>query len=78
MSCGSLWAMAIPAPYSNYLCCVPDMGAVGTILNVFSYDAVLGQDSKLSHHLPNDERMGYMFIYSCSWVRIEDSFLFRY
>ena len=27
--------------YSNYLCQAPDIAAVGTISNVFSYDAVL-------------------------------------
>ena len=35
-------------PYSNYLCHAPDKAAVGTIVNVFSYDAVSDQDSNLS------------------------------
>ena len=32
--------------YSYYLFCTPDIAAVGTIFKVFSYDAVLVQDSK--------------------------------
>ena len=39
-------------PYSDYLCRAPDIVAVITILNVFSYDAVSGRDSNL--HLPDD------------------------
>ena len=45
-------------PYSDYLCRAPDIVAVITILNVFSYDAVSGRDSNL--HLSDDERMRYM------------------
>ena len=37
-------------PYSNYLCRAPDTAAVGTICNVFSYDAVSGRDRNLSPH----------------------------
>ena len=32
----------------NYLCRTPDITAVGTIINVFSYDAVSGWDSNIS------------------------------
>ena len=46
MSCACLLAKTFP--YSNYLCRAHDIAAVGTILNVFSYDAVSGRDSNLS------------------------------
>jgi hypothetical protein len=36
------------SPYSNYLCRAPDIAEVGTIFNVFSYDAVSVRDSNLS------------------------------
>ncbi len=32
------------SPYYYYLCRAPNIAAVGTIFNVFSYDAVLAQD----------------------------------
>ena len=35
-------------PYSNYLCHAPAIEALGTIFNVFSYDAVWDRDSNLS------------------------------
>ena len=34
--------------YSNYLCRASDIAAVGTIFNVFTYDAVSDRDSNLS------------------------------
>ena len=34
--------------YSNYYCRASDIAAVGTIFNVFSYDAVLNRDSNQS------------------------------
>ena len=34
--------------YSNYLSHAPDIAAVGTVSNVFSYDGMSGRDSKLS------------------------------
>ena len=34
-------------PTLNYFCRAPDIAAVGTILNVFSYDAVSGRGSNL-------------------------------
>ena len=36
------------SPYSYYLCRAPDIAAVGTIFNVFNYDAVSARDSNLS------------------------------
>ena len=36
------------SPYSYYLCRTPDIAAVETICNVFSYDAVSARDSNLS------------------------------
>ena len=41
-------------PYLNYLCCTPDIAAVGNILDVFSYHAVLGEI--LTYHLRKDEQ----------------------
>ena len=35
-------------PYYYYLCRAPDIAAVGTIFNVFSYDAVFAWYSNLS------------------------------
>ena len=32
------------SPYSNYLCCAFDIVAVGTIFNIFSYNAVLDRE----------------------------------
>ena len=40
MSCACLWA--------NHLCRAPDLAAVGTIFNVFGYDAMSARDSNLS------------------------------
>ena len=45
-------------PYSYYLCRAPDIAAVGTIFNVFSYDAVLVEIR--TYHLPDDERLHYV------------------
>ena len=48
----STWVAPVYGPrhsrYSYYLCRALDIAAVGTILNVFSYDAVLGRESNLS------------------------------
>ncbi len=41
--------------YFNYLCPGPDIAAVGTNFNVFSYDSVLSRDTNLSPH--DDQRM---------------------
>ena len=35
--------------FSNYICRVPDIAAVGTIFNVFSFDSVLDCDLNLAH-----------------------------
>ena len=35
------------SPFSNYLCCTPDIAPVGIIFNVFSYEAVLSRDDAL-------------------------------
>ena len=46
MSCAFFWPRH--SPYSNYLCCSYDKAAIGTIFNIFHYDAVSDQDLNLS------------------------------
>ena len=49
--------------YSNYLCRTSYLAAVGTIFNVFSFEAVLDRDS----NLPDDEQMCYVLSYGRSY-----------
>ena len=44
VSCACLWAKAFPL----LLLFAPNLAAVGTIFNVFSYEAVSARDSNLS------------------------------
>ena len=50
------------SPYSNYLCRAPDIEAIKTIFNVFSYDALLSRDFE-PVAFPDDERMRYVLGY---------------
>ena len=51
------------SPYYYYLCCTPDIAVVGTIFNVFCFDAVSARD--LNHHLPSNEQMNYLLSHDC-------------
>ncbi len=46
------------SPHFNYIYREPDIAAVGTIFNIFSYDAASGRYSNLSS-IPDNERMRY-------------------
>ena len=54
--------------YSKYVWRAPVIGAVGMIINVFSYDAVLGRDWNLS--LSRQRANCYAFSFPCilSWI----------
>ena len=54
MSCAYFGGKAFP--YYNFSCCAPDIVAVETILNVFSYYVVLCND-----HIPANKWMPYLF-----------------
>ena len=49
--------------YSNYLCRASYLAAVGTIFNIFSYEAVKNRDL----NLPDDERIRYVLSYGRSF-----------
>ena len=59
------WAKAFL--YSNYLCCAPEIAAVGTIFNIFTYDTVSGRDSNLS---PSRQRADALHVTSQSRVML--------
>ncbi len=58
-------AMCFGPRHSPYLCHAPEIGAVGTIFNVYSNDAVLGWD--LSSSLPNRQRADALPVTPQSW-----------
>ena len=55
------WAEASPLLINE--CSASDIPAEGTTFSVFSYDAVIAENR--NHHLPNAERMRYVFHHSC-------------
>ena len=56
--------------YTNYYSRTPNIGAAGTIVNVFSYDTVLGRDLNLSSSRQQAEKQCSMVLWMHTFLYI--------